>query len=177
NGANAKTGHFKVMANPDREFQIARSFYPETQIVKKYMQDHNLFERSWYLAAKKLTSGLNAAEQEEWEAILNETPEFYGEFQRVAAYWEKAGDLPHQKIDTEKDWKTVWQKIRQEAGAEQDTPFLKPSSERTERKQTSRGVWLKYAAAVSIFLISGFLIWWIFGNVSNLSGQARLTTI
>lgn len=108
------------------------------------MEEQELNERKWQLATKVLTSGLDAEEQADWEALKND-PTFLHEFTLVEKYWQKMDMLPYQQINTEKDWKTVWEYIREQA----------PGKAEPKRISTP---WLRYAAVVIICMSVSFFI-------------------
>lgn len=108
------------------------------------MQEQQPNDRPWYLAAKLLTSGLDAREQKEWETLKVTDPEFLEEFEKVKTYWEKYDQLPYDAINIEKDWERVRQKIVRRKS--------------TQKKLVVAG-WMKYAAILAMFLLSAFLLW------------------
>jgi ferric-dicitrate binding protein FerR (iron transport regulator) len=126
------------------------------------MQEHELNERKWYLATKVLTSGLNADERAEWEALKNDLA-FQQEFTLVEKYWQKMDTLPYQQINAEKDWKLVWDTIRQQVPV---------------RGQRTAIPWLRYAAVFLVCMAISFFIGARFsGILSNSDNTAQLTTI
>ena len=128
------------------------------------MQDNELNERRWYLATKVLSSGLDADEQAEWE-ILKSDPAFQHEFTLVEKYWQKMDALPYQQINTEKDWKIVWENIRQQV----------PAKAKRERRATP---WLRYAAVIVVCMAISFFTGSRFSRIMFSSdGSEQLTTI
>lgn len=124
------------------------------------MEKHSPDDRKWHLAAKALTDSLTPEEQAEWE-VLKDDGLFQEDFARVKLYWEKLPALPYRQIDVENDWKIVMEKARldQEEPVSQGRP------------------WLRYAAAVSVFLIASVLLWRSMrGNLSK-NDKSFLTTI
>lgn len=124
------------------------------------MEKHSPDDRKWHLAAKALTDSLTPEERAEWEALKDDGL-FQEDFARVKLYWEKLQALPYRQIDIENDWKIVMEKARQET-----------------LESVSQGrSWLRYAAAVSVFLVASVLLWRsIRGNLSK-SDKRALTTI
>jgi ferric-dicitrate binding protein FerR (iron transport regulator) len=125
------------------------------------MQEHD-HERKWYLAAKVLSGSiLDAREQEEWETLKDDTT-FRQEFELVQKYWSKMDTLPYGSIDTEKDWKIVWDKIRH---------HVQPG------RRSTFAPWLRYAAVIAISMSVSFLIGWGISNDLFQGGKPLLTTV
>lgn len=125
------------------------------------MREQDFNERKWYLAAKLLTDGLTAEEQVEWDTF-KEDRQFLSEFELIRKNWDKIDTLPYEQINTPRDWEIVLAKIKHHTGA---------------RQRTLRPVY-RYAAAIAVFVLVSFLMWWS-GNryaVSN-TPVASATTI
>lgn len=126
------------------------------------MHDHNKDEQKWHLAMKVLSNSLEPEEQAEWEALKNDT-QFLQEFRLVEKYWNKIDTLPYQQIDTEKDWKTVWDRVRHQAYS---------------KRRRMHTPWLKYAATIAVGMaVSFFAGWSINQDLFTNGGRDTRTTI
>jgi transmembrane sensor len=74
------------------------------------MQTADPSERKWQLAAKVLTSGLDPAENEEWNEFLTDS-QFQLEFQAAKKNWDAFGTLPYSQIHVQNDWRIVQKQI------------------------------------------------------------------
>lgn len=115
-------------------------------------------ERKWYLAAKLLTDRLNAEEQSEWESAIQDE-RFRSDFELVRKHWSKYGTLPYNMINKEGDWNLVLQKIRGNA---------------VPAKRFDSAMLLRYAAAVTFFLVASVGVWAV---LRNPTGEKLMTTI
>jgi transmembrane sensor len=125
------------------------------------MQEQN-DERKWYLATKVLTSGLDAAEQTEWEVLKNDIT-FQQEFALVEKYWSKLDTLPYHQIDLEKDWKIVRERVQQQMPIEKEERIAMP--------------WLRYAAIVLVCMAVSFFVGSRMRNGLFSGDRKQLTTI
>lgn len=119
------------------------------------MIDKDPNERSWLLATKALQGELTAGEEKEWHTLLEKDAAFHDDFERVKAYWEKAGHLPYGRIDIDKDWGKVAARIK---------------------KRNNFFPLMKYAAAVAVLAVAAFLLLRRGGMLFSPAAEA-LTTI